>query len=530
MKMYKSIFRYVRTFLCLTVFLMPVPAVAQIKDVHEQVNKVGQVLFFVSQFYPDSINAAAMTDQMLKDFVSKLDPHSSYIPAAEVRALSEPLEGNFEGVGIEFTLLADTLVVVNPVAGGPSDLVGIKADDRIVEVDGVPISSPQLNNQKVFDLLRGPKGTRVALTVVRKGEPERIVFHVTRDKIPIHSVDAAYWAAPGIMYVKLNKFAMTTQDEFIDVFKGLSQMPEGLILDVQGNGGGYMGAALFLAEQFLERGQLILYTEGKALTRQDMKSSGMGFFIHTPVVVLVNESSASASEIVAGALQDWDRAIIVGRRTFGKGLVQQLFPIEDGSELRLTVARYHTPSGRMIQSPYRMGEKEAYYKDFLERYRKGEYFNKDSIHMQDSVVYRTLKEKRPVYGGGGIMPDVFVPADTTYYSPFYKEAARKGTVHAFMNEYLDRERKQLTSKYLTFEAFDAAVSVDNVPFAEFLAYAAREGLVPAEDDLEVSGYHIRTQMKAIMASRLFGQDCFYKIINRVLPEYNKALEVIQDLL
>lgn len=526
----KTEFRSKRNFLGLLVLLMPIFVAGQITQVHEEVKKVGQVLFFVHQFYLDSLNTTEITDQMLKDFISKLDPHSSYVPAEEVRAMNEPLEGNFEGVGIEFAILADTLIVVNPVAGGPSDLVGIMADDRIVAVDGVPVCSPELNEQKVYTLLKGPKGTRVALTVMRPGKREPLFFHVTRDKIPIHSVDAAYWAAPGIMYIKINKFAMTTQDEFIDAFKNLHQMPEGLILDLQGNGGGYLGAALFLAEQFLEGGQLILYAEGKAQQRQDMEASGMGFFIDTPVVVLINEGSASASEIVAGALQDWDRATIVGRRSFGKGLVQQLFPIEDGSELRLTVARYHTPSGRMIQSPYRMGDKEAYYKNFRDRYRKGEYFNKDSLFVQDSLIYKTLKKNRPVYGGGGIIPDVFVPADTTYYSPFYIESARKGLVHTFMNEYLDKERKLLAGRYKTFEAFDAAVSLDRVPFAAFLEYAAREGLVPEEGDLIKSGYHMRMQMKAIMASRLFGQDCFYKIVNRVLPEYNKALEVIQDLL
>ena len=420
--------------------LIPAGAYGQIGVVHEQVNKVGQVVFAVSQYYVDSINTEEMTDKMLKTIVGRLDPHSSYIPAEEVQAMNEPLEGNFEGVGIEFTILRDSLVVVTPVAGGPSDLVGIRADDRIVAVDGVDISSPDLTNQKVFDLLRGPKGTRVQLAVVRGGEKDPLFFQVVRDKIPIHSVDAAYWAAPGIMYVKLNKFALTTQDEFIGAFRNLNEMPRGLILDLQGTGGGYMGAAFFLAEQFLERGRLVLYTEGENSKRQDMKASGMGFFINTPVVVLMDERSASASEIVAGALQDWDRGTIVGRRSFGKGLVQQLFPLNDGSELRLTVARYHTPSGRVIQAPYRMGEKDAYYRDFLERYQKGESFNRDSVHIPDSLIYRTLLKKRVVYGGGGIMPDVFVPADTTYYSP-YLQLARKGVVNTYMNDYLDKERK-----------------------------------------------------------------------------------------
>ncbi len=516
---------------CMAAFALLIPAGAygQIAVVHEQVNKVGQVVFAVSQYYVDSINTEEMTDKMLKTIVGRLDPHSSYIPVEEVQAMNEPLEGNFEGVGIEFTLLRDSLVVVTPVAGGPSDLVGIRADDRIVAVDGVDISSPELTNQKVFDLLRGPKGTRVQLAVVRGGEKDPLFFQVVRDKIPIHSVDAAYWAAPCIMYVKLNKVALTTQDEFIGAFRNLNEMPRGLILDLQGNGGGYMGAAFFLAEQFLERGRLVLYTEGENSKRQDMKASGMGFFINTPVVVLMDERSASASEIVAGALQDWDRGTIVGRRSFGKGLVQQLFPLNDGSELRLTVARYHTPSGRVIQAPYRMGEKDAYYRDFLERYQKGESFNRDSVHIPDSLIYRTLLKKRVVYGGGGIMPDVFVPADTTYYSPFYLQLARKGVVNTYMNDYLDKERKNLSGLYKTFEDFDRDVPAASVPFEGLLDCAAEQGIVPQDEDLAVSEYHIRMQMKALMASRLFGQSYFYRVINRLLPEYNKALEVMNGL-
>ncbi|NLA15376.1 MAG: PDZ domain-containing protein [Bacteroidales bacterium] len=518
------------SFLFVFILALPFQIFAQVESVNEHMSKVGQAFFIINQYYPDSIDTKEITDEMIRTLVGELDPHSSYVPAEEVQAQSEPLAGNFEGIGIEFTILRDTLVVVTPVAGGPSEWVGIQAEDRIVAVDGVAISSPELTNQKVFDLLRGPKGTRVLLTVVRKREKEPLQFQVVRDKIPIHSVDADYWAAPGIRYIKLNKFALTTQEEFIEAFRHLEEMPKGLILDLQGNGGGFMGAALFLAEQFLKKGQLILYTEGKNKRRQEIKASGMGFFINTPVVVLVDERSASASEIVAGALQDWDRGVIVGRRSFGKGLVQQLFPLNDGSELRLTVARYHTPSGRVIQSPYRMGEKEAYYRDFLERYEKGESFSRDSVHIPDSLVYRTLVEDRVVYGGGGILPDVFVPADTTYFSSFYLQLARNGIVTEFMNDYLDKERGYLSGLYKSFEDFDKQVPVALVPFEGLLEYAATQGIVPEEKDLEVSEYHIRMQIKALMASRLFGQEFFYRVINRVLPEYNKALEVINGLL
>lgn len=519
--------------LAITLFLvalLPCSAQGQTDVLNQQVNKLGQALFFIQQYYLDSLDATGAVDEMITTLVGQLDPHSSYIPETDVRSMTEPLEGNFEGIGIEFAIIRDTLVVMTPVAGAPSEAVGIRADDRIVAVDGEAISSPDLTNQKVFSLLRGPKGTRVSLTVIRRGEQEPLYFEVVRDKIPIYSLDAAYWATPEVMYVRINKFALTTQDEFIDAFKDLEKMPRGLILDLQGNGGGYLGAALFIAEQFLGKGEMVLYTEGGKMKRQEVHASGMGFFINTPVVVIMDERSASASEIVAGAIQDWDRGPIVGRRSFGKGLVQQLFPLNDGSELRLTVARYHTPSGRVIQSPYVMGEQETYYRKILERYERGESFNQDSVQIPDSLAFRTLKNNRVVYGGGGIMPDFFVPADTSYYSGYFVQLARRGIVNAYVNDYLDRERERMVRQYQTFEAFDRQVTLADVPFEGLTAYAATFGIIPEEGDLDVSEKHIRTQIKALIASRLFGTGCFYRVINPVLPEFRKALEVMNGLL
>ncbi|HOO42099.1 MAG TPA: S41 family peptidase [Bacteroidales bacterium] len=508
------------------------PVHAQISDegLNQQVNKMGQALFYVGQYYLDSVDTGTVVDGMMKTLVDQLDPHSTYIPAHEVKAMNEPLEGNFEGIGIEFAIIRDTLVVVNPIAGAPSESVGIRADDRIVAVDGKEISSPDLGNQQVYDLLRGPKGTRVGLTVKRRGENDPLYFEVVRDKIPINSIDAAYWAAPGIMYVKLNKFALTTQEEFIEAFRGIERMPDGLILDLQGNGGGFLGAAVFLAEQFLQKGELVLFTEGGKMQRREVPASGMGFFVNTPVVVLIDERSASASEIVAGAIQDWDRGMIVGRRSFGKGLVQQSFPLNDGSELRLTVARYHTPSGRVIQSPYEMGEKDMYYRDFMERYQRGESYHVDSIQIPDSLAFRTLKENRIVYGGGGIMPDVFVPADTTYYSEFYIQLARRGILNAFINDFLDKSRDELSKRYDSFESFDKGMTTDKVPFEELLVYAENEEIVPGEGDLVLSEKHIRMQLKGLIGARLFGQGSFYRVINPLLPEYRKALEIMNGML
>lgn len=525
-----------RSLICVILLLLssitfqPMRAQGSLNGLNDQVNKLGQTLFFIRQYYIDSVDTVSSVDKMIEALVGELDPHSTYIPAEDVRSMNEPLEGNFEGIGIEFTIIRDTLVVVTPIAGAPSERVGIRADDRIVAVDGEEISSPALTNQKVFSLLRGPKGTRVSLTVVRRGERDPLYFEVVRDKIPIQSIDAAYMAAPGVMYVRLNKFALTTQDEFIETFRNLKGMPAGLILDLQGNGGGYLGAALFLAEQFLSKDELILFTEGGKMKRGEVTASGMGFFQNTPVVVIIDERSASASEIVAGAIQDWDRGVIVGRRSFGKGLVQQSFPLNDGSELRLTVARYHTPSGRLIQSPYEMGEKESYYRKILERYERGESFSRDSVRIPDSLAYRTLRQNRLVYGGGGIMPDVFVPADTTYYSDFYIQLSRRGIISAFINRYLDTERERLAGLYRDFESFEKGMGPEDVPFRELIDYAVTMGIVPQEEELEISGKHIRLQLKALIAARLFGTGGFYRVINPILPEYRKALEVMNGLL
>ncbi|MDD4256291.1 MAG: S41 family peptidase [Bacteroidales bacterium] len=505
-------------------------AQSSVDDLNGQINKIGQALFYIREYYLDTLDSNAFVDDLLERMVERLDPHSAFIPEKDVKAINEPFEGNFEGIGIEFTIIRDTLVVAQPVAGAPSEKVGVRADDRIVAVDGEDICNPDLNNQKVYSLLRGPKGTRVALKVIRPGEPEPLYFEVVRDKIPITSIDASYMAAPGVMYIKLNKFALTTQEEFINAFRDLSEKPRGLIIDLCGNSGGMLGAALFLAEQFLQKDQLILYTEGANMPRQDIKATGNGFFTEIPVVIMIDEGSASASEIVAGAIQDWDRGVVVGRRSFGKGLVQQAFTLRDGSELRLTIARYHTPSGRVIQSPYKLGEKDAYYSEFLQRYLRGEQFSADSIQIPDSLAFKTLRDGRTVYGAGGIMPDVFVPADTTFYSGFYFNLVRRGIINDFMNSYLDVERKDLTAVFPGLDDFEKGFGTDDVPFEELLSFAQSRDVVPGEGDLAVSEQEIRLQVKGLIAGRLYGPAGYYRIVNPGLPVFRKALEVMNGMI
>ncbi|MCL1973733.1 MAG: S41 family peptidase, partial [Bacteroidetes bacterium] len=487
-------------------------------------------LSFIQNMYLDTVDVSKLTDRVIMRTVAELDPHSAFIPAKEVQAVNEELEGSFEGIGVEFSIIMDTLVVVAPVAGGPSEAVGIFAADRIVAVNETSIAGIGLTNQGVYSHLRGPKGTKVSLTVVRKGVSEPLRFVVTRDKIPMNSIDAAYEALPDIAYLRINRFAFTTMTEFIDAISSkFTRKPKGVILDLRGNPGGLMLTALQIAEQFMERGNLLVFTEGMHIERQEEFASGMGFFIKTPVVVLIDEGSASASEILAGALQDWDRGILIGRRSFGKGLVQHALSLVDGSQLRLTVARYHTPTGRVIQTPYTKGDKEGYYQQLLDRYARGELFSKDSIRFLDSLSYRTLVNKRTVYGGGGIMPDIFIPQDTTGYTPYWARIIRGGMVTEFMNTYIDQERSLLSAQYKEFDAFKKHYQLPDSVVENLLNFAEQKGVSRDEEALAISLPLIRTQIKALIARTLFDSSAYVQLINEWNdPAYNMALEVITN--
>jgi carboxyl-terminal processing protease len=492
--------------------------------------KLGQTLSYINDYYLDTVNVSKLVEDVVKRTILELDPHSSYISAKEVKSVSEPLDGNFEGIGIEFNVMRDTLVVVAPVAGGPSESVGICAADRIVAVNDSLIAGVGLTNERVFSLLRGPKGTKVSLLVVRKGVLEPLHFEVTRDKIPINSIDAVYQAKPDVAYLRITRFSLTTMTEFIDaISETFTRKPKGVILDLRGNPGGYMNTALLVAEQFLEKGKLLVYTEGANMPRYEESASGYGFFIQTPVVVLIDEGSASASEILAGALQDWDRAIIIGRRSFGKGLVQQAFPLSDGAQIRLTVARYHTPTGRVIQMPYKQGDQEGYYRTVIDRYVRGETFSQDSIRLIDSLSFQTLVNKRKVYGGGGIMPDIFVPLDTTYYSSYWSKMVRMGIVTEFMNRYIDEVRTSLSSQYKQFGDFKNDYVLPNEVIGEMVEYALEKGLHSDESALQISLPLIRVQLKALIARTLFDSSAYIQIFNEWNdPAYQKALEVIEE--
>ena len=511
-------------------FIIWLPFTALAQEWGSQFNKVAQTLFFLQNYYLDTVDVSKLVESVLMRTISELDPHSSYIPAKDVKAANEPLDGNFEGVGVEFSIMSDTLVVVAPVAGGPSESVGICAADRIVAVNDTSIAGVGLTNERVYALLRGPKGSKVRLTVVRKGVSAPLHFEVTRDKIPINSIDASYEALTDIAYVRINRFSLTTMTEFIDAISGkFTRMPQGVILDLRNNSGGYMNTALLVTEQFLERERLMVYTEGAHMPRTEESASGNGFFIHTPVVVLIDEGSASASEILAGALQDWDRAVIIGRRSFGKGLVQHGLPLIDGSQIRLTVARYHTPSGRVIQTPYNKGDREGYYRNLIERYARGESFSKDSIHLLDSLSYQTLVTKRTVYGGGGIMPDIFVPQDTTGFTPYWAKMIRTGIVTEFMNRYIDEVRTSLSKQYKQFSVFKADYQVPDKAIEDLVAFAETKDLPRDTAALHTSLPLIRVQMKALVARTLFDSSAYVQIINEWNdPAYNKALEVLTD--
>lgn len=522
-------------FLGIFIFLNPNLSRAQFgvadpkeQELEEAVGKVGQTLFNINKYYLDTVWFKGISEELVKTIISKLDPHSAYISAEDVKAMNEPLEGNFDGIGVEFALINDTLTIQATVPGGPSEKVGIKAGDKIVKVDGETIAGTGLTIERVHKYLRGPKGTKVTVGVLRKNSDGNLMdFVITRDKIPLNSVDAAYEIEPGILYIKLSRFAATSYQEIMKFILSQKDERKGIILDLRGNGGGYLVAALQIANEFLERGQLMLYTEGRTVRRMSEYANGRGLLANVPVAVLIDENSASASEIVSGAIQDWDRGTVIGRRSFGKGLVQQQFDLFDGSQLRLTVARYHTPSGRVIQSPYEQGKAEDYYKAFYERYAKGETFSRDSIHFPDSLKYKTLRLGRTVYGGGGIMPDIFIPADTSHYTPFFGEIVRKGLLADFVNGYVDNNREQLQKKYKTAEQFVSSFDVTPKLFDEFLELCKSKGAEPVDGALEISGPELKKYIKAYILRNLFDFNEYLRFLNADDIEVKKALEIVK---
>jgi len=494
---------------------------------NEQVMKFGTVLDRIQKYYVDSTNQEMLVEDAIKGLLKELDPHSSYLTPKEVEEMNEPLQGNFEGIGVSFNILNDTVYIISPISGGPSEKVGIMAGDRIIKVDGKNIAGISITNDQVFALLKGKKGTQVNINILRKGEG-LIDFDVVRDKIPIYSVDASYNAGEGIGYIKLNRFSMTTMDEFQKSIKSLKEENvENLILDLTGNGGGYLDVAISLADQFLENNKLVLFTQGVNSPKQEYYSTRDGSFEKGHLVILIDEGSASASEIVTGAIQDWDRGIIVGRRSYGKGLVQKQMPLPDQSMIRLTVAKYYTPTGRLIQKPYKMN-REDYDKDLLNRYMNGEMAHKDSIHFPDSLKYYTLKNTRLVYGGGGIMPDYFVSIDTSYYSDYYRQLIRKGLLNRFVLQYVDMRRSELHKKYADFAGFKSGFILTEDFLTSFYNFATENGLQKNDKDLALSGNQIQLLLKAYIARDLWSNNEFFEVINDSDPKFETAMNILRN--
>ncbi|MBP8823779.1 MAG: S41 family peptidase [Flavobacteriales bacterium] len=516
-----------KKFLFALALLAAAPAVAQPSPAAA---KLQALLYQIDHLYVDSVNDGKLVEKAIVAMLAELDPHSVYIPKEELEEVNEPLKGNFEGVGIQFNLVRDTIYVVDAIASGPSERVGIRAGDRIITVNDSVVAGTGLKNADVIKLLRGPKGTQVHVGVLRQGEDGVLDFTITRDKIPINSVEAAYMAAPGVGYIKVSRFGATTTKEFSDKLEELKkQGMKDLVLDLQGNGGGYLRSAIEMADQFLDDRKLIVYTDGRTTPREDTYATRGGQFEKGRLVVMIDEGSASASEIVSGAMQDWDRAVVVGRRSFGKGLVQRPVMLPDGSAVRLTVSRYYTPSGRCIQKSYADGL-EAYRHERMDRLREGELTNADSIHYQDTVKYFT-NNKRVVYGGGGILPDLFVPIDTTYSSAWFGQLVRKGITNTAALNYVDRNRAALLRQYRNVDEFLARFTVGPDLDAELMKQAKEAKIEPDSADMARSKALVDLRLRALVARDLWNTSAYWQVINAdnpVDPSYKTALEVITD--
>lgn len=494
----------------------------------EMIRKLQIAQLAITQLYVDSVDQNKIAEDAINGILEKLDPHSSYTNAEETKKLNEPLEGNFEGVGISYNILEDTVVVVQTVSKGPCEKAGIIAGDRVVTVDDSTIAGVKISRDAVMKLLRGPKDTKVKLGIKRTGNRDLIYFTIKRDKIPVNTLGASYMIAPGIGYIQLDRFGATSGDEVKEAIKNLKKEGmKSLIFDLENNGGGYLGAASDIANQFLSRGDLVVYTEGRAAPKQVFRAEGGGLFQEGNLVILVNENTASAAEIVSGAIQDHDRGTIIGRRTFGKGLVQRPIDLPDGSMIRLTVSHYFTPSGRCIQKPYVKGQKQDYQNDLNNRYYHGELCNIDSIHLDSTKVYRTLGTGRIVYGGGGIMPDVFVPLDTTTFTKFYQDIRRLNLINSTSLKYVDRERQNLKKQYKKFDDFAANYVVPQELIDQIIAEAAEKDVKPKDDEeLQATIPDLNFILKALVAYDIWDRNEYFRIINERSDTVKRALEFL----
>lgn len=502
--------------------LSVLPLAAQNEDDARQFQKLAQVFRYLSGLYVDEVEMKPVVEGAITGMLEELDPHSAYIGAEEMKGVQESFDGEFSGIGVEFNVLRDTVIVVNTIAGGPAERVGVRANDRIVRID--TLDAVGMSRTDVPKHLRGKTGTKVGIDVVRHGTPGRLHFVIVRDKIPLNTVDASYLAGEGIGYIKVNRFGRTTMDEFTEAYRKLGR-PEGLILDLRGNGGGLLEQAIGMAGFFLPRGAVIVSTEGRAVPASSFRAQTNGEDLKGRLVVLIDESSASASEIVAGAVQDWDRGVVVGRPSFGKGLVQRQIGLSDGSAVRITVARYHTPSGRVIQRPYEKGKRREYYLDHLRRYDDAA---RDSLDAA-APAYRTLRTGRTVYGGGGIRPDILVEADTAGFSNYYGELIRRGIVADFVGDWLDGSRDSLSRRYASFEAFDAGYTPSDEVLERLTALGESRGVKFDAEGFAVSEPLVRMQLKALAAQRLFGTGAYFRIINPATsPAYARAVAILED--